>query len=135
MASDEVSLSRRQYLAPVTTAVAAALVDYFPETEPELGGVTQVGSACSPLAAGQRTCGGTGLEAWSQMGPANPYVGISWSRSLLQGTVQGMVSGPVFGHLSPNCASHPSLAATWFLVSIPNKMLPCPQILKPFSPV
>lgn len=59
----------RQDLAPVTIAIAAALVDYFPETETELGGVgggvTRVGSAQSLLAAGQRPCGGTGLEEWS----------------------------------------------------------------------
>lgn len=116
----------RQDLAPVTNAIAAALLDYFPETEPELGGREGEGhtGGISTLAAGQRVCGGTGLEEWPQKGPANPYVGMSRSRSLLQ----GVLSGPVFSYLSPNCAFHPNLAAPCFFLQSQTRLFPVPKL-------
>lgn len=61
---------------------------WFSRDRIRVGGVSQGASAQSPLAAGQGDHGGTRLEAQSQIGLADSYVGISWSWSLLQGTIQ-----------------------------------------------
>lgn len=89
----------------LSLVMTAALVDYFPETEPELG---------SP---GWDQHGHRVLQDKELMVGLVPYLGIRWGRSLLQGTAQGMVSGPVFSHLAPKCTFHPSLAAPWFCLN------------------